>query len=479
MTHLLRTDDPGLVRRFRKLLDEAGYDEHGVSELLGTTMVDELDVPVHERQLPSDGRLPTLLRLFLLGLPVPTAAATEAFEPISVDDIASLGLVSVEGNRAEPRAVIALHGDVLLASDGHATSSAAPDHVTGVSLSSMTALALTVREPVTRALDIGTGSGVQALTAAVHAEEVVATDVNPRALAFTRFNALLNGREEIEVREGSFLEPVAGETFGLVTCNAPYVISPDTRYAFRDAGRRGDEVCEELLRGIPALLEPGGTATLVFSWIGGDTDDWAARPREWIDGSGCDAWLVAGETLSPLEHSAKWTGILHRDPEAFAAALERWIDYLAELGATAITEAGIVLRKREGGTPRFRADRLPANAPIGAADQLERAFAAWDFLDSLASDDELLDARLALPPTCGSTGRSCATSGEVEEHVRIALTEGLLFEGTIDPALADTLLRLDGKTPVRDAVGPDAPLERVAEVMREMLETGFLEVPPK
>ena len=138
----------------------------------------------------------------------------------------------------------------------------------------------------------------------------------------------------------------------------------------------------------------------------------------------------------------------------------------------------MILRKRGGGAPRFRADRLPAGAPVGAAGQLERVFAAWDFLDSAGSDDDVLDAPLALAPTVRVDRSFTRGAAQAEERVRIVLTEGLLFEGTIDPDLADTLLRLDGNTPVRDAVDPDAPLERVASVMREMLETGFLETSP-
>ena len=39
----------------------------------------------------------------------------------------------------------------------------------------------------------------------------MATDVNQRALRLSRFNAELNGvAGRIEVREGSFFEPVAG-----------------------------------------------------------------------------------------------------------------------------------------------------------------------------------------------------------------------------------------------------------------------------
>ena len=68
---------------------------------------------------------------------------------------------------------------------------------------------LTVRDRVGSALDLGTGCGVQALHLAGHADQVVATDVNERALRLTRFNAALNG-VEIDARAGSIFEPVRG-----------------------------------------------------------------------------------------------------------------------------------------------------------------------------------------------------------------------------------------------------------------------------
>ncbi len=126
-------------------------------------------------------------------------------------------------------------GDLLIASD-LAGEGGRADHVAGVHRPSVTLSDLTVRRPVERALDMGTGCGIQALLAAGHAERVVATDVNERALAFTALNAALNGVENVELRAGSFFEPVAGERFGLVVSNPPYVISPEASFLFRDSG---------------------------------------------------------------------------------------------------------------------------------------------------------------------------------------------------------------------------------------------------
>src|SRR5699024_11015949 len=99
-----------------------------------------------------------------------------------------------------------------------------PEHVLGVGGASLTLARITPRSPVRRVLDLGCGGGIQALHASRHAEHVVATDLSERALAFAAFNAALNGIE-LELRHGSLLEPVAGESFDLVVSNPPFVIT--------------------------------------------------------------------------------------------------------------------------------------------------------------------------------------------------------------------------------------------------------------
>src|SRR6476646_7770124 len=100
------------------------------------------------------------------------------------------------------------HDELLIASDRRVAHGEPeqPDHVAGVHGPSLTLSHLTVRRPVERALDMGTGSGVQAILASRHSDHVVATDLNERALNFAAFNAVLNGVENVEFRTGSFFE---------------------------------------------------------------------------------------------------------------------------------------------------------------------------------------------------------------------------------------------------------------------------------
>lgn len=99
--------------------------------------------------------------------------------------------------------------------------------VLGVGGASTTLAAITVRTPVGSALDLGAGSGIQALHASQHATRVTATDVNPRALDFTRLTLALSGAPEAELLTGSLFEPVGAATYDLIVSNPPFVISPE------------------------------------------------------------------------------------------------------------------------------------------------------------------------------------------------------------------------------------------------------------
>jgi|SRR5437867_4855290 len=123
-------------------------------------------------------------------------------------------------------------------------------------------------------LDVGTGSGVIALTlaAAFPEAEVHAVDVSEEALALVRENAERLGlSERVHFTKRNLLENF-DEKFDLIVANLPYISMQDrkslSREVLRDpevalfGGERGDELIRELIEQAPAHLRPGGLLAL-------------------------------------------------------------------------------------------------------------------------------------------------------------------------------------------------------------------------
>ena len=235
------TDDPEGIALLRSALVDAGYTPSAVREALATEVAsgrDSAELPLYLQMLQNGGQLAALIKLFLLDLEVTAEEAEEAL-PGLVDRMAAMRVLERRGDTVKALVEIVPTEDLLIACDAFQQELARSDHVLGVSPPARVLAWLTVRSPVGRALDLGTGNGHQALFATRHADQVTAVDINPRAVRFAEFNALLN-ETSLDLREGNLFEPVAGETFDLIVSNPPYVISPENDITYRDSGLPGD-----------------------------------------------------------------------------------------------------------------------------------------------------------------------------------------------------------------------------------------------
>ena len=473
--------DRELVARLSGFLRDASFTAADIQKLLGTEgelLARPRELPVQLKRLEgAQEPLASLAMLFVLGGSLDESETDERLRPFGIEPFLELRLVEHDGNDVRGAIRIIPHDHLLIASD-RASNEAGPDHVAGVHRPSAGLAHLTVRCPVDRALDVGTGNGVQALLAAAHSERVVATDVNERALAFAEFNAALNRIENVEFRSGNFFEPVAGERFGLVVCNPPYVVSPENEYLFRDSGLQGDTVSELVATELPAALEEGGFGTMTASWIQSD-DDASERPRAWLDGSGCDAWIVHTSVDDPLETAAAW----NRDSPAdeLEDRLERWLDYYREQGIDAVSYGAFVVRRRSNAQNWIRSSAVPRSGINNAGPHLERLFAAQDFL---ASADELLTRRFRFHEGVRlEHALSPAEDGWNLVDAELVLTDGLPFRAGLDSATSAVVRRLDPNRPLEDilaeaaaSLGVDAGRFRAAgvEFVKQLLELGYV-----
>ena len=273
-----------------------------------------------------------------------------------------------------------------------------PDFVLGVSSASSTLAQLVPRRRVDRALDLGTGCGVQSVHLARHAAAVVGTDVNPRALALARLTLPLNG-VVADLRAGSLYEPVAGERYDLVVSNPPYVMAPprepNSRLTYREGGFPADGLVEHLVRHAGAVLADGGTCVLLANWAHLRGVDWAERVAGWVP-AGCDAHVVQREVLEPYAYVELWLADAGLAGGAdYLPRYTEWLGYLDALGVEAVGMGWLVLHRTGRADPWVRVEDWPhpVEQPIAPALEAERAAVAR--LHAL-SDAELLGTRWTL-----------------------------------------------------------------------------------
>lgn len=453
--------DAPLAQALAADLDAADFRSQPLRRLWGEEADDAVGRGLREPILRAlggrDDVLPTLGRLWVLGMPQPHDAVERALPQLGVDGAVSLGLARVDGGDVHPEALIRPQsfvdadgvGEWWIASDLDeiALGASLPaDHVLGVGGASRTLAELVIPVPIGRALDLGTGCGIQALLVSRHAGRVVATDISARALAYAELNALLNGVHNIEFRLGSLFEPVAGESFDLIVSNPPFVITPRAsgvpEYEYRDGGLVGDALVEEFLRSAPAHLAAGGIAQLLGNWESRGGARGLDRVRSWI-GDDLDAWVIQREELTPLGYAELWIrdgGTLPRDAE-FTRLLTAWLDDFAERDVTAVGFGYILLRRPPANHDVLRRFETVSQPVSNLGLALGAGLAAHDVLA------EGIPARLTVAPDV--TEARHLMPGEDDPSV-IELRQGGGFGRTIgvDSALAGFVGACDGELSV-------------------------------
>ncbi len=210
----------------------------------------------------------TLFELFAKNVPVPIQDLKSFIAAEDVDSFINQGFLVEENGRLRSKVRILPFFDLYIFIDPYDRSIKDYTYFGMDSVDFAEDVRSTLAgQKFRRSLDIGTGSGVQALNVAHLSEDVNGIDINPRAIRFGQTNARVNNIGHAKFFESNLYESVNGK-FDLVTSNPPFIFYPDDGYdplTFRDGhgGKWGLELSSAILNGLDDVLEDNGMAKMI------------------------------------------------------------------------------------------------------------------------------------------------------------------------------------------------------------------------
>lgn len=219
-------------------------------------------------------------------------------------------------------------------------------------------------------VDIGTGSGIQALSLAARsggAVTVKCVDINPRALRLARLNFEWNGFEEPQLFLGSINEPVGNvfendtsparpwkELLGSATylvSNPPFLPVPthdpvvSKRYGlFSSGGSNGEAFLESLVTLAPEILEPESATMAIVSEFMNPDEDFGHRLKSWWS-SGNSRRLCAKAVLFTNQEAMESVTYARRRADGRKEMI-LWEEHLQKEGITSISPGFLFLKCR-------------------------------------------------------------------------------------------------------------------------------------
>ncbi len=484
MLDLLSVDDS---RRLRAFFEDAGYTETSLRKHLGAA-----ELP--SRQLRNQARLVdrtsapialnVLLRWFWLANAQSRTDVGDLIPPEMLALMLQSGLLKQQGEALIPKAML-LHIDGFLVASDHASGidNKQMEMVLWPNPTSKFLGRFAVRRHSRATLDLGTGSGILSLGASRFSDVVIATDLNERAVSCARFNARLNGIENIEAMAGDCFEPVKGRCFDLILSNPPFFITPQGDYLFCENPMELDGLCRRLVKEASAYLNQGGYMQMLCEWAQIKGQPWEERVAEWLQDTGCDAWVMKGLTQDPEEYAQLRIRETSQDPTQDAASYAGYMSYYRHRGVEAIHDGLIVLRRREGKN-WVRIEEVPPTPKGELGEMIVATFAAHDLIQRNGSEEKLL----ALKPRMASNVRLEQICAQHEgqwraEALTLRLTSGFPFHMDVQPLVAEFLVTCDGTRTAGEAIQGfantvNAPVEKVQSeclgIIRKLIERGFM-----
>ncbi len=456
--------------RLRDAFLRADYSLTGVPKSLGVTTMEELKGlgdPVVERRARAGRPIDAFVRLFLVHASVTVESAERAFAPLSLASLQSAGLLRIVGDHVEPAVeILPLEGYwYVFDMPARKTGRVREDYVMGIGTSSTLVARHAVQRPGGTVLDMGCGAGYLAFELSPAAARIVGVDRNPRAIQMARFNAALADKTNCEFRAGDMFAPVQGQRFDTIVTNPPFVISPEKTFIFRDSGRSGDSIVQEVCGAFGTHLNVGGWSSMVCNWAHLKGVPWQDRVASWFAGHDVDALVITSETRDADLYA--WTWVHHTsgdDPAGMPARFEKWAASYEQAGIEAVSAGIIICRKRgDSQRPRVWFEDAPPGASTDKSGALARHLTrlfdnrhAIESLDAssvatdgprdwLASRPRLADSVVMDHQLTLTHGDASQPSAWTSHRTELVLTAGLGYRFTLDPSVLPIVTLMNGQ----------------------------------
>jgi methylase of polypeptide subunit release factors len=426
-------------------------------KFLEQPIVDRLQAPTDEI---NDG-LDVIVALFARAQAVDATKATSLLGDAGLSALLSLGLASTTDGAINSNCLLYPFEDLWIASDFPGGSR---DDFVFPALTAQSSQFHSILPDTACAalLDIGTGAGAAALTAAKdYAAVVSAADISPRCVLFAEFNRRLNHVTNLTVQSSDVYAAFDGETFDRIIAHPPYIPTLGDGESYRHGGAHGEDVLQRILAGLPLHLRPGGRAYL--STLGCDHAETSLEQRalNMIGDQANDFRLLLAEweSLPAVEFVMRLVevGELSFDQAA------RQVKSFRDAGVTQLVKCAIVVSREEAVDGPQVVRRTMGEGTTAA--ELDAAFGT----PTIATVDPL-EQKLVLTPWSSLESTSGVSGGHWRAYNRI-LDCQYPFRFTTDCPewAANALARLDGDTTLRAAIG-DTPVDpEEAEIFFECL----------
>ena len=343
------------LRGVRQAIIGHGYSELAICEILGVDslqMIEPTRLHYYDTHVLSESPLSDLIRLFQLRASVPRERVQNIFNSGDVSLLEILGLLVDREGGVSGGVDIFCSGGLLFATDHRymirADDRLDEDPVMYIGMDSHGLVQVAPRELCTSVLDLCCGSGVQGLVASRYARQVVAVDLNPRAIRFARFNAQLNGVANYRALLGNLYEAVADQRFDCILANPPFVPSPEASLKFRDGGASGENILRAIVEGSSEHLNPDGRLCIVTDLV--DIDTYEQKLKVWLgDADALGLILTTADRDEILFSVPHCHAPFSQSLDDYNSELDRWVNNFRKADLTAVNFGYILVWKNSKG----------------------------------------------------------------------------------------------------------------------------------